>query len=256
MLRPTPPYGRPIFSAGLERLGFKVDGKPKRNPEPGDVLLTWNRRSVAESHIQTYERAGCKTLVCENGYIGHGGPDGRLFALALGHHNGAGRWPECDDPTRWQRQGIRLRPWRKAGDFILLLPQRGIGERGVAMPSGWLPDVSARLRASTSRPIRVRKHPGHLHAGKGEPDADLMGAWLSVTHGSGAAIKALALGVPVFHSFPKWIGREAALPFGSDIERPKMDDAARVRMFERLAFAQVSEREVASGDAFARVLAA
>lgn len=258
MFRPSALYGRPYFTDGLSRLGFEVAASPKKKPGPGDVLVLWNRRTTFEACAKAYEAAGAKVVVVENGYIGRGeGKSGRLFAMALGHHSGAGRWPACDDPDRWKRQGIELRPWRKSGDFVLVLPQRGIGERGVAMPTGWSLDVAKRLQRMTQREVRVRKHPGHIHGVGKEPYAAMAGAHACVAHGSGAAVKALAYGVPVFHTLPTWIGAEAALPlFGSDIENPKMDDAARVRMFERLAFAQWSEHEVASGEAFARVLAA
>lgn len=253
-LRPTPGYGRDYFRAGFDRLDYDCDDRPKRHPEPGDVLVLWNRKRPDEDFAQAYERAGAAVLVAENGYIGHDGTGGKLFALALGHHAGAGIWPDgSDDPDRWRRQGITLKPWRREGSFILVLPQRGIGERGVAMPTGWLPEITARLKAVTTREIRVRRHPGAVHGERLEPTRDIVGAWAALTYSSGAGLKCLAEGIPVFAGRSTWIGAGAARIGYDDIERPFLGD--RVPMFRRLAHAQFSKSELASGDAFTRVLA-
>jgi hypothetical protein len=73
-----------------------------------------------------------------------------------------------------------------------------------------------------------------------------------VTWGSGAALKALAMGVPVFHTFPQWIGAGAANPLGSDLEKPFRGD--RLPMFRRLAWAMWPLHELESGAAFAALL--
>jgi hypothetical protein len=76
-----------------------------------------------------------------------------------------------------------------------------------------------------------------------------------VTWGSGAAIKAICAGVPVFTDWPKWIGAPAALPLsGADIEEPLCDDAARERMLDKLAWAQHAVAEITSGEPLRRLL--
>src|SRR5690606_6631580 len=89
----------------------------------------------------------------------------QLFAMALWHHNGAGLWP-IGEPGRWRAQGIEVQPWRKDGEDVVLLPQRGIGAPGVAMPKGWAESVAKRLRSATERPVRIRAHPGNAPAQK------------------------------------------------------------------------------------------
>lgn len=196
------------------------------------------------------ERAGAAVIVAENGYIGQDGQSRQLYALALGHHNGAGRWP-AGDVSRMTSQGLALRPWRADGEHILVLPQRGVGPNGVAMPKGWTERTVAALTAGTSRPVRVRQHPGATTPST-TLEQDLEGAWCVVTWGSGAAIKAVALGVPAFHAMPNWIGAPAALPLSADLEQPFLGD--RAPMFERLSGAQATIDEIASGQAFRRLL--
>ena len=103
-----------------------------------------------------------------------------------------------------------------------------------------------RLQQITDRPIVVRKHPG---AAKSDPWPDLEGAWCAVTWGSGAAIKAMVAGIPVFHEMLNWIGAPAARFGVSNIEDCLTGD--RERMLHRLSFAQWSLDEISSGEAFA-----
>lgn len=239
------------FLGGLRRLGYNRDPLPKSRPEPGDLLLMWNRRSVDATYAKNFEHAGGTVIVAENGYIN--GRDGeKRYALALGHHNGAGRW-RVGGPERFEALRLELAPWRMSGDHVLVLPQRGIGEGGVAMPMQWGHRMFVDLQRTLARPVRLRRHPGDLK--KSEPYVDLQNAHCAVTWGSGAGIKALAVGIPVFHAFPRWIGAGAASPLdGADLERPFMDDDARLTMFRRLAWAQFTMREIVSGDAFAWLL--
>lgn len=243
-------YRREEFLSGLARVGFSIDHLPKRRPEPGDLILVWNRVGMVEPYVQAYERVGATVIVAENGYIS--GADGeKRYALAKDLHNGAGSW-RIGGPERLERLGLHLLPWRAGGDQVVLLPQRGIGSVNVAMPKGWGHDQLHALARRTRRRILFRRHPGSL---KTEPYADLQNAHCAVTWGSGAAIKALAYGVPVFHAFPRWIGAEASTRLdGADLECPMRDDGARLRMFERLAWAQWSMGEIVSGEAFAWLL--
>ena len=239
-------YGKDHFTKGLERCGYQLVA-PQQNPAPGDVLLLWNRTPQFQAVAQRYERAGAFVIVAENGYVGRA-PGGKLYALALGAHNGAGRW-RCGGPERWQTQAIDLQPWRQAGDHVLVLPQRGIGSPPAAMPYQWPTTTLNALQRATARPVRLRRHPG---AAKTEPYEDLRGAWVAITWGSGAAVKALVAGYPVFHDMPGWIAAPAARQGITDIEHPHYGD--REAMLARLAWAQWSAAEIESGEAFSWLL--
>lgn len=246
-LRPSVSYRADAFRAGLKRLGFEIEQHYRRDPAPDDLLLLWNRNRGHEAIAEIYDRAGARVIIAENGYLGADDAGGKLFALALGQHNGAGRWHVGPEP----RRSFDLRPWREAGDHILVLPQRGIGGRGVAMPYAWPDQVKARLAQVTSRPIRIRKHPG---AAKSDPWPDLEGAHCAVTWGSGAGIKAIAYGIPVIHELPSWIGAPAARLGLDKIEDCFTGD--RGPMFHRLSWAQWTSAEIESGTAFDHLLSA
>lgn len=251
LLKRSDSYRADAFRRGLERHGFRFEERYRKDPGPGDLLLMWNRVRAFDPLACSYEQAGATVLVAENGYLAPRlnlfdrvkGP--KLFALARGRHNGQGEWPIGDEP----RTEFELRPWRECGDHILVLPQRGIGVTGQGMPALWLPDITRRLEAATKRPVRVRKHPG---PGRPDPWPDLKGAHCAVTWGSGAALKAICHGIPVFHEMRGWIGATAARHGIADLE--DCFTGARGPMLHRLSWAQWSAEEIESGEAFARLI--
>lgn len=256
LIRERPHYRLDAFSAGLARCGYRVERN--QSAPLADLLVIWNRSGIGAVTAARYERKGLPVIVAENGYIGIDAIGHHLFALSLGHHNGAGRFPYCFTHShvpadRFEALGVSLAPWRDApGGDVLILPQRGIGPAGVAMPPRWLSAVLPRVRASTWRSIRVREHPASKRPAV-PVEAEFPTAAAAVTWGSGAAIKALAAGVPVFHEMPLWIGAHAARR-DLDFENPCTDDDARYRMFCRLAYAQWTAEEIASGAAIDRVM--
>lgn len=245
LFRNTDYYRGDQFREGLRRHGFSIEHEWIRRPEPGDLLLLWNRSRGMGAIADIYERAGARVLIAENGYLGQPPGGGKFYALALDHHNGAGRWYVGDAP----RFEIPEQPWRSSGSHVLVLPQRGIGARGVAMPQNWLGHVRKRLASITDRPIQIRMHPG---ASKADPTPDFRGCHCAVTWGSGAGIKALQAGIPVFHELEKWIGSAAATRLGRNIE--SCDTPSREELWRRISWAQWSLEEVGSGEAFDRLL--
>jgi len=240
-------YRREAFAAGLKALGYAPSFRVTDNPRPGDVLVIWNRMGEGHSRAREFEAAKAKVLVVENGYLGKEWRGEQSFAIAQGHHNGAGRWPD-GGPERWDSRGVDLAPWREPGGECVILAQRGIGEPGLRAPDGWL-----NLAVSTTKG-RIRRHPGTNKDGP-TLEEDLARASSVATWSSGAAIKALMMGVPVFYGMQSWIGASAGRPLTRFKMGPLCDDAARLAMFRRLAWAQWSMSEVESGEAFRRLLA-
>lgn len=243
LLHHSPYYRLHTFSEGLKALGYRIIHDRNTSPtNPDDVLLLWNRNKPHEQIAQRYEQAGATVLISENGYIG------KTKALAKFHHAGAGDW-YVGEEDRWSRLNHEVRPWRKDGDHILVLPQRSIGEMGVAMPRNWEITIMDRLRKMTKRPVRLRKHPGKNPT---KPlEEDLEGAWAAVTWASGAGIKAICYGIPVFHDLAKWIGAPAATCTFS-LDQPYLGD--RSAMLHRLAWSQWTWDEIKSGEAFRYLL--
>ena len=224
------------------------------DPAPDDVLVIWNRYGGADAAAERFERRGAPVIVAENGYIGTDETGEQLYALALNHHIGAGWW-HWERGNRWASLGIEEKPWRDPtpNGHILICAQRGIGEKGVAMPGGWPQDTAQRLATVTSRPIRLRLHPGN-HAPAVPLEADLEGAHCAVVWASGAGIKAVVAGIPVFHDFPRWILAGAAVPLegGRLLEKPYVFD--RSAALERMAWAQWRLSEIETGEPFRHLL--
>jgi hypothetical protein len=232
-------YRKHVYKAGFEACGYSTIEQMQYRPKEGDVLLIWNRNKNREAIAKRYEEAGAIVLVTENGYIG------KTKALAIGHHSGAGKWYQGQE-DRWKALDVELKPWREDGEHILVLPQRSIGEEGVAMPRGWETKIEQHLRKVTRRPIRTRKHPGKDKSAPPTLEDDLSGCWAAVTWGSGAGVKSIISGVPVFHQLKNWIGASAATT-EMNIENPWMGD--RMPMLRRLAWAQWTWDEIKSGEA-------
>lgn len=244
LLREQPHYRRDAFCDGLAAVGYRIERVIPSKVNPEDVLVVWNRYNSFDRVAQNVERSGGRVIVAENGYLGGDIPAPKFYAIALQHHNGAGKW-FVGEEDRFSRMGVEVFPWRPTGDHILVLPQRGIGPEGVAMPAEWPLKIVKRLQAVTKRPIRFRPHPG-----KERPplEPDLVDAWAVVTWGSTAAVKALTHGIPVFHEMPQWIGAGAARLGIENLEDPFLGD--RMPMLHRLAWAQWSVAEIAKGEPF------
>lgn len=246
LLRSSDYYRLDVFAAGLRRHGFVVEQRFQTRPSPEDVLLLWNRTRSNEPVAAIYKQAGARILIAENGYTPPVGR-GKHYALALDHHNGAGSWYVGDR----QRHEIPEQPWREAGEHVLVLPQRGIGELGIAMPSGWNRGVMERLERATKRPVIFRPHPGH-HQPQDTLPEQLAGAHCVVTWGSGAAIKALQAGIPAFHEFERWIGAPGAALLDGQVEHCNTPD--RSLLWKRISWAQWELGEIGSGEAFDALL--
>ncbi|MCB1836274.1 MAG: hypothetical protein KDH99_01525 [Alcanivoracaceae bacterium] len=202
------------------------------NPQPGDIFVTWNRISTGERVARLFESRGLPVLVTENAAWGNGFAGDRWYSLAKTYHNTAGCFP-VGGHDRWDALGVELAPFREFGETVLL-PQRGIGSKPTVMARSWPGDALKRYGG------RVRAHPGQRPAKPLEDDLAHCGR--VITWGSGAAIKALMMGIPVISEMPRWIGEQ------------DNTDIGRLAMFRRLAWAQWRLSEFESGEAFAWLL--
>jgi hypothetical protein len=235
-------YRREVFALGLQELGYEVYQQHPHHqhkyfaPGPDDVLVIWNRYGAGDAMAMEFEAVGAAVIVVENGYLGKNWIGRDWYAVSLNHHNGAGLIP-YGGPERWDSFGFEIEPMRDPGEEVILLPQRGIGEKGVAMPADWKANA---LRVYPN--ARVRLHPGKNPA----PDLieDCARAWHVFTHGSGAGIKCMAAGIRCVSTWPRWIGYE-----GCNI----LQDT-RLGMFRRLAWAQWTIDEVKNGEALYKIL--
>jgi len=235
-------YRRDAFEKGLIANGYKIVPSIAR-PNPDDLIVVWNRFGHGDTLAKDFESFGAKVLVAENGYMGKEFQDKKWFAVSRDHHNGAGRWP-CSNGDRWKKYGFELKPYRIGGSEFVALPQRGIGPQGVAMPRDW--DLRIPVKC------RVRRHPG-VHDCIPLLD-DLSKAKAVITWASGAAIKAMAEGIPVFYELEKWIARDGATHISkADFTSPQQPD--RQSAFEEIFDAMWTLDEIESGEAISKLCA-
>lgn len=226
-LRHTHDQRAALFERGLTRLGYQpIHGLPS-DPAPGDIFVTWNRIGAGNNIARLFEARGLPVLVVENATWGNQFAGQHWYHIARSHHNTAGCFA-VGGAHRWGALNQPLAQWRKGGQTVIL-PQRGIGSDPVKMPSGFI------RRALKDHGGWIRPHPGTKPSAP--LDVALANCSKAVTWGSGAAIKALMMGVAVISYMPHWVGEQ------------DNTDAGRLKMFERLAWGQWRHAEIENGDA-------
>lgn len=275
MLRADPLYRADAFKQGLRAAGFQLTGPPRTQPpNPDDVLVIWNRYGRFNHYADVFERAGARVIVAENGFLGRDRIGGPWYSITEGNPLACGRWPAPYEPMgrspiaearqalalplAYSRLGwlldlmdVEICEWRKGGDEIIILAQRGIGPNGIRQPDGWHRRTAEQLRAAGHR-VRVREHPGEKTPPVSLHD-DLRSARAVVTWASGAAFRALLLGVPVLYGCKAWVGRDAGTPL--EVARNlKINWPERLPTFQRLAWSCWQIPEIATGLPFQRLL--
>lgn len=200
----------------------------------------------------------------------YGPADGRVY-YEVGYDGIKGRADHLNagaPPDRWEALGVRLKPWRRGGDYVLVLGQPRYGQSSQEIDVyTWLVDAVARLRRRTGLPIRFRFHPRH-HGDKSEAERkqllarlrttpgveaasgatlreDLAGAAVAVAYSTNAAVVAAVEGVPLL------IGSKACAAYevgSADLGRvsdPYTPD--RSAWAAALAYAQWNAQEMKSG---------
>lgn len=251
-IKDQPNYRGDAFKAGLVANGFHVLMRqlPAEPPRPGDVLVLWNRYSDRELTADKWESQGGTVLVAENGYCGRDAKGIQYYAISRHGHNGSGTWPK-GGAERWESLGLELKPWRSAGEHVLVCPNRHFGMKGLAMPIDWEQTTLKKLRQHTKRPVRLRPHPNNSAPAR-PLAADLENCWAVVIWASSTGVHALLAGIPVIATSPWWIVKSAASTRLDEIEAPQQPD--RLPAFQRLAWAQWSIEEIASGEPFRQLL--
>ncbi len=143
---------------------------------------------------------------------------------------------------RWRALNIDLKPWRRTGKHIVLVPvSKFVAEYRGIDPRQWLRETVNQIHRHTDRKIIVKPKDSD------QPfDYVLQDAWAVVTLESNAAVQALIAGVPAFTGVSA-----AAAPLGcqdlSRIEDPPMPD--REAHLHALAYQQFSRDEIRNGTA-------
>jgi hypothetical protein len=245
-LRYTVPERRAVFTEGLQRIGYEVVNGLTTQPGDKDILVTWNRIHEGDTAAKAFEARSLKVLVAENATWGNEFAGKHWYTLTRNYHNVAKTFPEGGG-ERWDRLGVVLEPWRSESEYpeTVILPSRGIGPACRRMPSNWAQTIH-QGRSGCDRQgggaIFVRQHPGRSRS-QIPLEENLRKCSKVITWGSGAAVKALLWGIRVESHMPDWIAQQ------------NNTDEGRLAMFRRIAWAQWTLDDFASGYAFARLLA-
>lgn len=186
----------------------------------------------------------------------------------------------CDsspDPARWaiiqEALGVSLKPWRTAGDHILLCLQRDGGwSMGGINVIDWALGTIKVIRRYTQRHIRIRSHPGDKRARKYSErllklctgrqlgpvslsapgsglEQDLANCWAVINHNSSPAVAAAIEGIPVFVTDrERSQARDVANHELAAIENPVLPD--RSQWIQRISQFHWSHQEIADGTAW------
>lgn len=238
LLRNGPHYRKEAFAAGLKAAGYTLtDSLPR--PQACDALLIWNRYGAHAEFARMFEAAGAKIFVAENSPL----PVQDAYSIARDHVAMTGGLIYTGLGDRFAKLGINLLPWRSWNGGPVIMAQRQIGHPTVASPANWAETVRAKIGG------RIRQHPG---TGPAVPlEEHLADASCVVTWSSAAAIRALILGVPVWHAHPAFVGAPASRMLTQwRIVPHRMDDAARLQVMQRLAWAVWTLDEITAGEPF------
>lgn len=223
--------------------------------------MQWNRYGGNHGIASRFEAEGGTVIVAENGYLGFGGSTpkfdvhpggpkpGDYYSVALGWHNGRGKWPS-GGPERFQALGVELKPWRNDGEYILVCPNRGFGVGEQVMRADWADRCAERLRKQTKLPVRIRRHPGNDEPKKAPIAADLKGAKAVFVWSSSVAVHSLLAGIPTFIEAPFQIVKGASAR--GSVDAPELPD--RLPHFERMAWSQWTCSEIEQGVPFKHLL--
>jgi len=238
-IRKEPFYRRSAVETGLKRLGYTISDRVVWPSKKEDALVIWNKkRGAEEDRADQWEKRGGTVLVLENGYLQR--VDKTHYAISVHGHNGSG-WHPVGDDLRFPKLGFTIKPWRNGLGEMLVRAQRGVGSHLMASPPQWAEKLVAKFKANKVT-ARLVPHPGDKNKLVLD-EAALKHAGILHIWSSAMGVRALVEGVTVIHHAPHWICAGAK-------------DDNRAVLLEKMAHAQWHFDEIATGEPFARVLAA
>jgi len=224
--------------------------------------VLWNGRMARNEAVWNQDKP---TIVLEVGGIKRGttwkvGLNGinrdAYFGDYMGHDN-----------SRSDLLKLEVKPWRTAGEYILICGQHDKSLQWKNMPrmSNWFLQTYDKIRKHTDRPIIFRPHPrcrlphierGLKHVYRQEPqhvtntyddfDMGFNNVHCTISYSSNPGIHSVMAGVPSFvstHSLAYDVGND--IDFLHDIEQPIMPD--RTEWLNNYAYTEYTVDEIAQG---------
>ena len=258
---------KPVFAAfaeGCERLGHTVI----TNGNDGiDVIwsVLWNGRMSNNQQIWTAnKKLGKPTIVLEVGGIKRG----TTWKVGLNGINRDAYFSDSNNSdSRVRLLGLKVKPWRTEGEYILICGQHDKSLQWQDMPrmSNWFLNTYDEIRKYTDRPIIFRPHPrcrlehierGLKHVYRQEPkhvadtyddfDMGFDNVWATISYSSNPGVHSCINGVPAFVS-PSSLAYDVAndIDFLYDIENPLMPD--RTQWLNDYAHTEWTIEEISQG---------
>lgn len=233
-------HGRAILQ------GFKARQAAAAGPLAKDALHLIG--GLQHGSLELMEKVldeGLPYVFFDRAYFAGGPGSNRLRAVPSAYQKHWNeRWPE----DRSKALGVELRPWRKTGSHILVVPPGPAIRRLFRIEKMWADPL--RLVPPTDRRVVVSPKGDHV------PLAErLKDCWCVVTWTSNVAVEAVCAGIPVFVAH-----QSAAAPVGLELhqlserlESPWLPEH-REAWAASLSYGQFSVDEIASGFAAAIVM--
>lgn len=225
--------------------GFGARCVPVENAkiESGDVLhIVGGLQFGSLELMQQLVDSGKPYLFFDRAYFG-GGPGTDVLRITRGAYQQSEIGQVLTPIGRAQRFGVDLKPWRQAGDHILLVPP-GEAIRKLFNLGDWEAKMLAHLKAVTKRPVVVSRK------GQGRAVDHFAGCHAVLTYTSNVAVEAICAGVPAFVSkrsaaapMAGWLGDLSGL--NTRLESPPMP--LRGTWAESLAWGQFTQDEILAG---------
>ena len=259
---------KPVFDAfarSLVAAGHTVSWND--NASDVDVIwsVLWHGRMAANKAIWNRNMAQSKpVVVLEVGGIKRG----TTWKVGLNGINRDAFFGDAgNDSRRSNLLGLRLKPWRTDGEYILIAGQHDKSAQWQNMPrmSQWLINTIDELRKHTDRPILFRPHPRcplphiekefknvyrqepkHVSGTYDDFDMQFDNIWATVSHSSNPGIHSVISGVPSFVSNSS-LAYDVAndIDFLHDIENPVMP--GRTQWLNDYAWTEFTVEEIALG---------
>ena len=257
---------KPVFDAfasGAKSLGHDVIFNS--NDGGIDVIwsVLWNGRMAQNKAIWERNLAQSKpTVVLEVGGIKRG----TTWKVGLNGINRDGDYiPSGANNDRARLLGLKLKPWRTDGEFILIAGQHEKSEQWRNQPrmSQWVMDTIENIQAHTDRPILFRPHPRcrleaietqYKNVYRQEPrqvpntyddfDMNFENIYCTVSWTSNPGIHSVIQGVPAYtsHSSLAW---DVSIKSLTNINNPPLPD--RTQWLNDYAYTEWTVDEISQG---------
>jgi len=223
--------------------------------------VLWNGRMARNEAVWNQNKP---TIVLEVGGIKRG----TTWKVGLnGINRDAYFGPTSMDDLRVRNLGLKLKPWRTDGEYILIAGQHDKSLQWSKMPrmSNWFLNTYDEIRKHTDRPIIFRPHPrcrlpyielGLKHVYRQEPqhvngtyddfDMGFDNVHCTISYSSNPGIHSVIDGVPSFvsnHSLAYDVGND--IDFLHNIENPIMPD--RTQWLNDYAWTEFTIEEISAG---------